>query len=89
MTQNQNETFNAMIWSRIPKSTCVSFSQLQLGVYDAVANFNIGRKASILIFKKINMIPGKYFLEGYRKISKVIIHIKIWQSWSNKEAQEN
>ena len=77
MTQNQNETFNAMIWSRIPKSTYVSFSQLQLGVYDTVANFNIGRKASILIFKKLNMIPGKYCLEGYRKINKVIIHIKI------------
>ena len=77
MTQNQNESFNAMIWSRIPKSTYVSFSQLQLGVYDTVANFNIGRKASILIFKKLNMIPGKYCLEGYRKINKVIIHIKI------------
>ena len=70
MTQNQNESFNAMIWSRIPKSTYVSFSQLQLGVYDAVANFNIGRKASILIFEKLNMIPGKYCLEGCRKINE-------------------
>ena len=70
MTQNQNESFNAMIWSRIPKSTYVSFSQLQLGVYDAVANFNIGMKASILIFEKFNMIPGKYCLEGCRKINE-------------------
>ena len=70
MTQNQNESFNAMIWSRIPKSTYVLFSQLQLGVYDAVANFNIGRKASILIFEKLNMIPGKYCLEGCRKINE-------------------
>ena len=37
---------------------------------DAVANFNIGRKASILIFEKFNMIPGKYCLEGCRKINK-------------------
>ena len=70
MTQNQNESFNAMIWSRIPKSTYVSFSQLQLGVYDAVANFNIGMKASILIFEKFNMIPGKYCLKGCRKINE-------------------
>ena len=70
MTQNQNESFNVMIWSCIPKSTYVSFSQLQLGVYDAVANFNIGRKASILIFEKLNMIPGKYCLEGCRKINE-------------------
>ena len=70
MTQNQNESFNAMIWSRIPKSTYVSFLQLQLGVYDAVANFNISRKAGILIFDKLNMVPGKYCLEGCEKINK-------------------
>ena len=70
MTQNQNESFNPMIWSRIPKSPNVSFSQLQLGVYDGVADFNIGRKASILIFEKLNMIPGKYCLEGCRKINE-------------------
>ena len=80
MTQNQNETFNAMIWSRIPKSTYVSFSQLQLGVYDAVANFNIGRKASILIFEKLNMIPGKYCLEGCRKIN---------EKWLSKSKYDN
>ena len=70
MTQNQNKSFNAMIWSRIPKSTYVWFSQLQLGVYDAVANFNIGRKASIFTFEKLNMILAKYCLEGCRKINE-------------------
>ena len=73
MTQNQNESFNAMIWSRIPKSNYVSFLQLQLGVYDAVANFNISRKASILIFEKFNMVPGKYCLEGCRKINEKLL----------------
>ena len=53
LTQNQNESFNAMIWDRVPKSRYVSFSQLELGVYDAVANFNIERKASMLIFEKL------------------------------------
>ena len=32
------------------ESRYVSFSQLKLGVYDAWANFNIGRKASKLIY---------------------------------------
>jgi len=41
------------------KSKYASLSQLQFGVYDAVANFNIARKASILIFEKMGMIPGK------------------------------
>ena len=70
MTQNYNESFNAMIWSRIPKSTYALFSQLQLDVYDAVANFNNGRKARIFIFEKLNMIPGKYCSGGCRKINE-------------------
>ena len=63
-TQNQNESFNAMIWERIPKSTFISLKQLKFGVYDAVSNFNMGRKASILLFEKLNMIPGVYTIEG-------------------------
>ena len=39
-------------------------------VYDAVANFNIGRKASIFIFEKLNMIPGKHCLKGCRKLNE-------------------
>ena len=58
-----------MIWDRVPKSRYVSFSQLELGVYDVVANFNIGRKASMLIFEKVNMIPGKY-LKGCQAINR-------------------
>ena len=30
---------------------------------------NIGRKASILIYEKLTMIPGKYSLDGCRKIN--------------------
>ena len=41
-TQNQNDCFNGTIWERIPKTKYVSFEQLKFGVYDAVANFNIG-----------------------------------------------
>ena len=70
MTQNQNESFNALIWACIPKPTYVLFSQLQLGVYETVSNFNIGRKASILIFEKLNMVPGKCCLKGCRKINE-------------------
>ena len=69
LTQNQNESFNAMIWDILRKSRYVSFTPLQFGVYDAVANFNIGRKASVLILE-LGMIPGKYTLTGCQKNSK-------------------
>ena len=38
-TQNQNESYNALIWERLPKGTYVSITQLRLGSYDAVAHF--------------------------------------------------
>ena len=70
MTQNQNESFNAMIWERIPKSTFISLKHLQFGVNDAVSNFNIGRKASVLLYEKLNMIPGLYTLKGCSSLNK-------------------
>ena len=69
-TQNQNESFNAMIWDRLPKIRFVSLQLLKLGVYDAVANFNVGRKASVLIYEKLGIIPGTYTLQGCRKINR-------------------
>ena len=58
LTQNANESFNAMIWDRIPKSRYIGFTQLEIGVYDAVANFNDGRSASIDILKQMGLEPG-------------------------------
>ena len=68
-TQNANESFNGKIWDRIPKSAYVSLDNLKFGVYDAVANFNIGMKATVLIYEKLNMIPGVYTLQGCRQIN--------------------
>ena len=47
----------------------MSLTQLELGVYDAVANFNIGKKASVLIYEKMNLIPGKFTLQDCDKIN--------------------
>ena len=69
-TQNQNESFNSMIWDRIPQMRYVSFTQLEFGMYDAVANFNIGKKASVLIYEKMNLIPGKFTLQDCDKINR-------------------
>ena len=69
-TQNQNESFNPMIWDRIPQMRYVSFTQLELGVYDAVANFKIGKNASVLIYEKMNLIPGKFTLQACDKINR-------------------
>ena len=40
--------------------------QLQFGLYDAVANFNVGRKATVLIYEKLGIVPGRYLIDGCR-----------------------
>ena len=51
-----------MIWDHIPKTRYMSLTQLEPGMYDAIADSNIGKKASVLIYEKINLIPGKFTL---------------------------
>ena len=54
-TQNQNESFNGLIWRRTPKDRFV---------YDAVIHFNIGNLATLLIFDKVNIERGCYTTLG-------------------------
>jgi hypothetical protein len=39
-------------------------AQLKFGLYDAVVNFNIGRKASVLLYEKLGLRPRKYLIDG-------------------------
>ena len=59
-TQNQNESFNAMIWNRVPKEVFVGTDVFTLAVYDAAANFNIGASASIELLLNMGIASGKY-----------------------------
>ena len=59
-TQNANESLNGIIWERLPKIRYCGLSKLEVGVFDAVANFNYGSKASMDIFKYLNIVPGAY-----------------------------
>eukprot|EP00795_Rhopilema_esculentum_P001535 gene1535-15984_t len=57
-TQNQNESFNRVIWDRIPKSTYVGRDVFELGVYDAVAHFNEGSIATCLVLERLGLPRG-------------------------------
>ena len=58
----QNESISTVIWKPISKASYVIVSQLQLGVFDVVANFNVGRRVNILIYEFMDIIPSKYTL---------------------------
>ena len=49
------------------KNTFVKLSNLEFGVYDAVAHCNIIMKVSVLIYEKLNFVPGVYMLKGFKK----------------------
>ena len=68
-TQNCNESSNNLIWQRIPKAEYVSLDCLKFGLYDAVGHFNIGMKSSVLVYEKLNMVPGTYLLKGCRTLN--------------------
>ena len=63
-TQNSNESFNGMIWNRIPKAHHVGIGLLSLGVYDAIANFNDGAIAAYHILKQVGIEPGLHMVHG-------------------------
>ena len=89
-TQNQNESFNSMIWDRIPKTRYVSLTHLELGVYDAVANFNVGKKASVLIYENMNLLPGKFTMQGCDKNNrKRLFASKYNEMDSTKKTKKN
>ena len=64
---------------RLPKSEFCTLLQLQFGIYDAVSNFNIGRKASVLTFEKMKMVPGHYMLKGCSMLNKSRLYHSVYQ----------
>lgn len=70
-TQNQNESLNGMVWERVPKGVFVGSEVLQLGVYDAVAHFNIGSRAAIKVFESLGIPPGEFCINECQQLDKI------------------
>lgn len=54
-TQNVNESFNNIVWSRVPKNVFVGRKTLELGVYDAVITWNDGNIGRIEVMKQLGI----------------------------------
>ena len=63
-SQNQNESLNGMFGERVSKDFFVGAEGFQLGIYDAIAHFNIGSKACIKVFGKLGISPGEFCMTG-------------------------
>ena len=65
--QNANEILNGTLWKCAPKNSLVAVPDLEISVCRAVAHFNIGMKASVLIIDKRNFASNVYMLKGCKK----------------------
>lgn len=73
-TQNANESFNGVIWQRIPKEVFVSLKTVILGAYDAVIQFNSGYEGCLEVLRRMDIKNfGFYTCNGYRVLDKTRI----------------
>ena len=82
-TQNQNESFNGMVWNRVPKTVFVGPDVMHLGVYDAVSHFNIGASPSIKTLEKMGIGSGDYCVLGCSLADKQ----RLWSA--NRKSEES
>ncbi|GFT45267.1 uncharacterized protein TNCV_2123491 [Trichonephila clavipes] len=69
-TQNPNESFHNVIWSRVPKATFVQIETLSLGVYDAVCSFNDGNVSKLKMLQKMGVERGEYSVSAMKLLDR-------------------
>lgn len=70
-TQNVNEAFNNVVWTRIPKNIFVGRQTLELGVYEAVSTFNDGNITRLQVLKELGFNDcGKNTYEAMKKLDE-------------------
>ena len=57
-TQNQNESFHHVVWSRCSKTVFVSPESVRLSVNLAKLTFNAGMKSLVPVFERLGVSPG-------------------------------
>ena len=64
-TQNQNESFNNIVWSRCPKTGFCSRVSVEIALYLAVITFNHGLEGLSPLFEKLLGSPPSAFIANY------------------------
>ncbi len=58
LTQNPNESFNAQVWNRCPKTMHATLQSIEIAMYLAVISFNVGASGLKLVFEKLGLTWG-------------------------------
>jgi hypothetical protein len=65
-TQNANESFENVIWTRLPNTAFVSRTAFEFGVHDAVLSFNNGNAGRCRVVTQLGMTPGHQMIRAMR-----------------------
>ena len=84
-TQNLNESFNRMIWDRVPKATYIGKDLLDIGIYDAVIHFNNGAIAYQKVLQAMGIEPGRFTAKHCQELDDS--RMKSFQ-WKEKESSK-
>ena len=79
-TQNQNESFNALIWQRAPKEYHSSLPTVEVSTYLAVGHFNNGAQFMPIVLEKLGIKPGRYCLSACKKSDRQRIKNALYKS---------
>ena len=66
-TQNINEAFNGIIWSKCPPNIFVGRKTLEMGVFSAVINFNDGESGLVRLLDLLRLPVGYFTIAGLAK----------------------
>ena len=66
-TQNQNESFNAVVWNRCSKTDFTSALTVQTAVNLAVLSFNRGAKSFVSLAERMGVSPGVHCATHFHK----------------------
>ena len=69
-TQNVNESFNGVIWKKVPKDVFVFKKTLEIGVASATISYNEGGTGLLKLFDKCGFTPGYFTTHGYLECDK-------------------
>ena len=67
-SQNTNESFHNVIWTRCPKTTFVGRSRLELAVAEATVVYNDGEVGMMPIYNKLGLSCGTFTVNEMKRI---------------------
>ena len=86
-TQNCNESFNGMVWNRIPKERFVKLKTFEIGVHDSIIHFNVGALATLLVYDEVGVERGYWTIKGCESENRMRLNTSLRKTTESAKTQ--